>query len=305
MTRSAVVIPCFNAAAWIGRAIRSVLDQSVSDLKIIVVDDGSSDSSIAAIENFGEAVILLSGPNRGACHARNKGFDKAVEMGAEYVLFLDADDYHEGPVLDPAIAIAERRNADLVLANMHIETEGNEIVRRPLYKGQIDPDTFFGGWMAGNYVNPSAILWRCRFLEEIGLWNEGLARAQDLEIVLRAMTFEPTIWKSEHGAAIHAQVNANSISRSQSERALRSRFDAVTSVLDRCKGTRFSCHKPALCTELYHIARAAFRANLLRLGREVLAVLSAEKFSDHPGTQFHAMAARAIGLETKVRLWRA
>lgn len=305
MTRVAVVIPCFNAAPWIERAISSVLVQNVSESEIIVVDDGSTDGSQNVVEKFGNTVTHITGPNRGACHARNAGFRIAIQNGANYVLFLDADDYHEGPILNSALEIATRHRADLVLSNMHIETVEKQIIRRPLYKGHIDPNTFFSGWMDGNYVNPSAILWRSGFLEKIGGWDETLARAQDLEIVLRAMTYEPKIWKNEHGAALHAQVNVNSVSRSQSEHALRSRFKAVHSILKRCENTRFACHKPTLCTELYHIARAAFRANQLRLGREVLSVLAAEKFSDHPGTQFHAMAARLLGLETKVRLWKA
>lgn len=88
-----VIVPCFNAGATIHSAIASVLSQSWQTWNLIVVDDGSTDSSremIHGIQNKeGERIRILSGKNRGACHARNRAL-KLVE--ADYVAFLDSDD---------------------------------------------------------------------------------------------------------------------------------------------------------------------------------------------------------------------
>jgi glycosyltransferase involved in cell wall biosynthesis len=91
-----VVIPCFNSAATIGRALTSVITQTQLPLEIIVVDDASSDDSCIVLRRWmaeasGVDIRLLPLPhNQGAAVARNKGWGIAK---GEYVAFLDADDY--------------------------------------------------------------------------------------------------------------------------------------------------------------------------------------------------------------------
>ena len=91
-----VVIPCFNSAATIGRALTSVITQTQLPLEIIVVDDASSDDISILLRRWmaeaaGVTIRLLSLPrNQGAAVARNKGWEIAK---GEYIAFLDADDY--------------------------------------------------------------------------------------------------------------------------------------------------------------------------------------------------------------------
>jgi len=85
-----VVIPAFNAARTIERAICSVLNQTVEEeLEIIVVDDGSTDDTGRLAEAFGAPVRLIVQDNAGPGAARNRGIDQSV---GEWVAFLDADD---------------------------------------------------------------------------------------------------------------------------------------------------------------------------------------------------------------------
>jgi glycosyltransferase involved in cell wall biosynthesis len=84
------VIPCWNGAAYVGRAISSALRQTHTDCEVIVVDDGSTDGSLQVIRAFGDRVRWKSGPNRGGCAARNAGLEMA---SGEFVQFLDADDW--------------------------------------------------------------------------------------------------------------------------------------------------------------------------------------------------------------------
>jgi glycosyltransferase involved in cell wall biosynthesis len=89
MTRVSVVIPAYNAERYLREAIDSVLGQTHQDLELIVVDDGSTDSTPAILASYGERIRVVTQPNRGVCTARNVGIAAAT---GEYVAFADADD---------------------------------------------------------------------------------------------------------------------------------------------------------------------------------------------------------------------
>lgn len=87
-----VIIPVFNAEDFIVDACRSVLSQSYDDFEILVVDDGSTDSSVAKVNDLAkncDKIKLIRSENNGVCSARNIGLSNA---SGEYIIFLDADD---------------------------------------------------------------------------------------------------------------------------------------------------------------------------------------------------------------------
>jgi glycosyltransferase involved in cell wall biosynthesis len=89
--RFSVIIPAFNAAATLSRAIASVQAQSWPAYEIIVVDDGSTDATADIAAGFGGAVRLLRQQNSGVSRARNAG---AAASGGDWLAFLDADDWY-------------------------------------------------------------------------------------------------------------------------------------------------------------------------------------------------------------------
>src|SRR5258707_2696065 len=85
--RVSVVVPCYNAAAFIGRTIESLLAQTYPADQFIVVDDGSTDDSAAAIRSY-PVTLVQHAPNRGLAAARNTGLKAAT---GEVVVYVDAD----------------------------------------------------------------------------------------------------------------------------------------------------------------------------------------------------------------------
>ncbi|MBK8993570.1 MAG: glycosyltransferase family 2 protein, partial [Gammaproteobacteria bacterium] len=84
-----VVIPAYNAAAFIERAVDSVLTQSYRSREVLVVNDGSTDRTGEVLARYGSAIRVIDQPNGGLSSARNRGIREAR---GEFVALLDADD---------------------------------------------------------------------------------------------------------------------------------------------------------------------------------------------------------------------
>jgi glycosyltransferase involved in cell wall biosynthesis len=89
MIRVSAIVPVYNGAATVGRAIESALDQKFEGLEVIVVDDGSTDSTAERLKRWGDKIRVVRQANSGPSSARNNGVRVAA---GEYLAFLDADD---------------------------------------------------------------------------------------------------------------------------------------------------------------------------------------------------------------------
>jgi len=101
-----VVIPAYNAAWCVAKAIESVLVQEGADFEIIVVDDGSTDDTAAVLARYGDAIRVVRQRNQGLSAARNAGIRAAQ---GEFVAFLDADDWWLAGKLGQQLALMHTR----------------------------------------------------------------------------------------------------------------------------------------------------------------------------------------------------
>src|SRR5213594_338150 len=179
MPKISVVIPCFNAERFIGEAIESVLQQGYRDLEIIVIDDGSTDSSRSVIDSFGSRVMSVFSPNRGASAARNWGTQLA---SGEFMQYVDADDRLIRGALSRRVEALRRSDADVAYSDwQRLVEEGAEfkpdhVIARTIESVHPDPEiaTFTGFWCP-----PAALLYRRRIVAKIGGWNVTLPVIQD------------------------------------------------------------------------------------------------------------------------------
>ena len=112
-----VIMPVYNVAEIVERAIRSALDQTVKPLEILVIDDCSTDDTIAVVQKIGSPLVrVLSSPsNRGPGAARNLGIDAAK---GDWIALLDADDAWLPERLERLVAVGEAQSADFVADNI-------------------------------------------------------------------------------------------------------------------------------------------------------------------------------------------
>jgi glycosyltransferase involved in cell wall biosynthesis len=116
-----LIMPAWNAEKYIERSVRSVLDQSWRDLRLLVVDDGSTDGTAAILKRLAEAdprLTPMTVPNGGPGRARNLALD-LLDEDTKYVMFIDADDVLLPDAAEKAVAAAEA-GADLVLFGFSI-----------------------------------------------------------------------------------------------------------------------------------------------------------------------------------------
>lgn len=113
--RFSVVIPVYNGAATIGRALDSILAQTYPALEILVIDDGSTDQTETVVRGYGAAVRYVRQANAGPSAARNHGVELAQ---GDWIAFLDADDwYYPERLRLHAELIAARPGLDFVVGN--------------------------------------------------------------------------------------------------------------------------------------------------------------------------------------------
>ncbi|MDA7672964.1 glycosyltransferase family 2 protein [Verrucomicrobiales bacterium] len=107
-----VIIPCYNESGYVSRAIRSVLDQDYALVEIIVIDDGSTDTTRAIVENFGNVVRYIYQSKSGVSIARNQGVNLASHP---LVFFLDADDWLLPHALSTMVSTMAKHGGSCVL----------------------------------------------------------------------------------------------------------------------------------------------------------------------------------------------
>ena len=120
--RISVIVPVYDVEKWVGRAIESVQAQTLEDLELILVDDGSPDGSGRICDSYAERdgrIRVIHKDNGGAASARNAAI--AVARG-EYLFFMDADDWCEPEMMQEMWDAANEHDLDLLIAGFYIDT---------------------------------------------------------------------------------------------------------------------------------------------------------------------------------------
>ncbi|MCI0380021.1 MAG: glycosyltransferase family 2 protein, partial [Gemmataceae bacterium] len=117
-----VIVPLYNKAKYVERALTSISAQTAHDLEILVVDDGSTDGGGDMAERFAELRLrLIRQDNAGPGAARNRGL---AEARGEFVAFLDADDEWLPDYLEKNLALLEGSDAACATAGYSLEPDG-------------------------------------------------------------------------------------------------------------------------------------------------------------------------------------
>ncbi len=181
-----VVIPSYNAAKTITRAVRSALEQDYEPLEVIVVDDCSTDSTQDVVRTIGDPRVTLvpSPANRGAAVARNRGIQRAA---GSYVAFLDADDvWHQSKISSQVRMIEQNPKVTLVTCDcLFFNGAGNP---RGTFFQRRAPAAGESAWrvlLAYNFIATPTVLARKSDLDELSGFSESLPMGEDQDLWIR------------------------------------------------------------------------------------------------------------------------
>lgn len=195
-----VIIPTYNRAHLIKRSATSVLNQTYSNLELIIVDDGSTDNTEDVVKSIGDdRVIYIKQQNQGACTARNNGIDHAQ---GEFIAFQDSDDVWHEDKLEKQIKCLKETGADMVYCR--VASEGEKISSKIHKRGFLGNKLPFG-------ICPQTFLAR-RYVFEKEKFDANMPRYQDFEILLRLQTKNRIYCEDE--AYVDYYVQNDSISQS-------------------------------------------------------------------------------------------
>lgn len=139
MVKISVIIPVYNNEKYLKECLDSVCTQTLADIEVICINDGSTDSSLDILNEYSKdgRVVVIDQKNQGPSIARNMGLDIAK---GEYIAFLDADDIYIGnDSLEMMYNAARKHDADMVSANLSFLTPKREVIPNPHY----DRGTFY------------------------------------------------------------------------------------------------------------------------------------------------------------------
>ncbi len=224
-----VLVPCYNAARWLPATLESALAQTHPRIEIIVVDDGSTDDSLAVARTFEPCgVRVVAQPNSGASSARNHALRLA---GGDFLQYLDADDLLTPDKIAAQVAVLGRAGPAAIFTcrwgRFTSDPAAAAFVDEAVFRDFTPLDFLLAHTGAAQMMHPAAWLVPRGVADRAGLWDEALSLNDDGEYFARVVLASRGIAFSPAGASLYRSNLPGSLSRRRSRPALESVFRSV------------------------------------------------------------------------------
>jgi GT2 family glycosyltransferase len=262
MPAVSVILPTHNRAATVGRAIKSVLASTFSDLELIVVDDGSTDQTAAVVSSYADPRMrfVRLDANRGVAAARNAGIAAAT---SEWLAFQDSDDEWIDTKLEAQMALATKAPAKVgVIIGGYLVADGDKLIEiRPeasLAERDPTPD-ILDGWPT---ITPTWVV-RSQAVKSLGGFDESFGCLEDWDLMFRLSA----VWsmRAVPGPILVKHGSADSVC-APPERMR----DSLKAILAR-HGARWRGHPRRLGHRLRHLALLEYQLGARSVARRTVA----------------------------------
>ena len=130
MKQVTIILPVYNAENYVGRCIDSIINQTYEDFEIMVINDGSTDSSYEILKEYEkkypDKIILINQENKGVSKTRNESIKRA---NSKYIMFVDNDDYLDKDYIETYVKAIETGESDIVVGGFRRPNEEGKIIK--------------------------------------------------------------------------------------------------------------------------------------------------------------------------------
>ena len=290
-----VLIPCYNAEKWLSQTIESVLAQTWDNIEIILVDDGSTDNSLAIAKSFElNNLKVISQINSGASTARNRAFK---ESQGDFIQYLDADDLLAPDKIERQMRLLSNENLEYVVcgqwARFYTSLEQARFIPEPVWKDMSTVDWLVCSWEGGGMMHPAAWLVPRTVAQIAGLWNEDLSLNDDGEYFCRVVLASKGVKFCSDAKAYYRSGNSSSLSAAKSPSAIKSAFlsfELGTSNLLAKENSKRTCHACATVFQRFIYDVYPSMPELINKAEEYVDLLGGSDLQLTVGSRFQAIS---------------
>jgi glycosyltransferase involved in cell wall biosynthesis len=309
-----ILIPAYNAQAWISETIQSALSQTWARKEIIVVNDGSTDDTLSIVRRYESSMLkIIHQENGGACRARNRALS---ECQGDYIQWLDADDLLAPNKIERQLRVAQDEVDPHVLfasawGRFYYTQSKVKFEPTPLWQ-DVDAAEWLVLWLANPWmIPPHAWLVSRQLTDEAGPWDEQLTRDQDGEYFCRVVSHSSYIKFVSESRSYYRMANTSSLSNTTTRKA----WESI------CRSTELTighvlAHENSERTRTACISRLNRDASMLEIYAPDLALHLHQRIKELGGkilpekiSRKYAFVQRIIGARNALRLkeaeWRA
>lgn len=187
-----IIIPCYNQAPYLPKAIESLLSQTWEDWECIIVDDGSTDNSADIVKKCcaeDKRFFLYQKENGGSATARNMGLEKAQ---GEYIQFLDADDSMDSRKLECQIALMDEKQSDMSYTGYKFLFDDGSVSE--FHYARLNARTILTKWGVGGSIPPHAFMYRTSFIQDYHIaFDERCRYREDWNWLIQCFKASPKV----------------------------------------------------------------------------------------------------------------
>jgi len=221
-----ILIPAFNVEAWLGETLESALAQTWQNIEIIIVDDGSTDNTLAVAKSFASSKVkIISQENRGQSASENRAFQEAQ---GDFIEYLDADDLLAPDKIERQIQLLGDSNSEFVAsgewARFYQSPDEALFIPEPLWTDMSPVDWLICAWENHLMMHGAAWLIPRPIAEKAGNWHEKLSLINDFDYFTRILLNSKGIKFCQGARTYYRSGNSHSLSGSKSRRAWESAF---------------------------------------------------------------------------------
>ncbi|BAY18537.1 putative glycosyl transferase [Anabaenopsis circularis NIES-21] len=224
-----ILIPAFNVEAWLAETLESALAQTWQNTEIIIVDDGSTDNTLAVAKSFASSKVkVISQENRGQSASENRAFQEAQ---GDFIEYLDADDLLAPDKIERQIQLLGDSSSEFVAsgewARFYKSLDEALFIPQPLWADMSPVDWLVCAWENHLMMHGAAWLIPRPIAERAGNWEERLSLINDFDYFSRILLSSKGVKFCQGAKTYYRSGNTTSLSGSKSRQAWESGFLAL------------------------------------------------------------------------------